>query len=78
MNTKMMSQFEIIDTDMLALKVVVAIGEILPKQVLEEQQEVFNQALKQEHGKALQLVLWVELYLEVQPMQQHVGGNYGF
>ena len=36
MNTKMMSQFEIIDTDMLALKVVVAIGEILPKQVLEE------------------------------------------
>ncbi|CJN38329.1 Uncharacterised protein [Streptococcus pneumoniae] len=55
MNTKKMSQFEIMDTEMLALKVADAIGEILPKQVLEE-----------------------ELYLEVWPMQRHVGGNYGF
>ncbi|VJH00625.1 bacteriocin BlpO [Streptococcus pneumoniae] len=44
MNTKKMSQFEIMDTEMLAcVEGGGAIGEILPKQVLEEEQyEVFS------------------------------------
>ena len=71
MNTKMMSQFEIMDADMLACVEGGDCnwGDFAKAGVGGGVARGLQLEIKQEHGKALQLVLRVELYLEVWPMQ---------
>ena len=62
MDTKMMSQFEIMDTEMLET---VCGGDFAKVGVGAGMARGFQLGIKTEHGKALQLVLQEELYLEV-------------
>ncbi|CAG6221342.1 bacteriocin-like peptide N BlpN [Streptococcus pneumoniae] len=80
MNTKMMSQFSVMDNEMLARVEGGGCnwGDFAKAGVGGGAARGLQLGIKTGTWQGAATVLREELYLEVWPMQRHVGGNYGF